>query len=71
MITTTKNETLNLLRASKKRIERTEAVFREYNLQKIGPAHCTGNKAVEKFKTVFPNQYFVCSVGTQIDLNEE
>ena len=62
---------MHLLRASKERIEQTEAVFREYNLQKIGPAHCTGSNAIKKFKTAFPNRYFVCSVGTQIDLNEE
>ncbi|RKY11174.1 MAG: MBL fold metallo-hydrolase [Planctomycetota bacterium] len=59
---------MHLLHASKERIERTQTVFREYNLQKIGPAHCTGGKAVEKFKKAFPSQCFVCSVGTRIDL---
>jgi len=59
---------MHLLHASKERIERTQTVFRDYNLQKIGPAHCTGSKAVEKFKKTFPGQCFVCSVGTQIDL---
>ncbi len=59
---------MHLLRASQERIERTETVFREYNLKKIGPAHCTGSKALEKFKNAFPNQYFVCYVGTQINL---
>jgi len=59
---------MHLLRASKERIERTETVFRDYDLQKIGPAHCTGSKAVEKFKSAFPCQYFTCSAGTQIDL---
>ena len=28
----------------------------------------TKQKTIEKFKTAFPNQYFTCSVGTQIDL---
>jgi len=59
---------MHLLRASNERIERTKIVFQDYDLQKIGPAHCTGSKAIEKFKTAFPNQYFTCSVGTQIDL---
>ena len=59
---------MHLLRASKERIKLTETVFREYNLQRIGPAHCTGSKTIEKFKTAFPNQYFTCSVGMQIDL---
>jgi len=59
---------MHLLRASKSRIERTITVFREYNLQKIGPAHCTGSSAVKKFKNALPAQCFTCSVGTRIDL---
>jgi len=59
---------MHLLRASNERIERTKLVFNEYDLQKIGPAHCTGSKPMEKFKTAFPNQYFTCSAGIQIDL---
>jgi len=59
---------MHLLRASNERIERTKIVFQDYDLKKIGPAHCTGSKAIEKFKTAFRNQYFTCSVGTQIDL---
>ncbi len=59
---------MHLLRASEERIERTETVFRQYNLQRIGPAHCTGGKAVEKFKSAFPDRYFTCSVGTRIVL---
>ena len=59
---------MHLLRASKERIERTEAVFRNYKFQKIGPAHCTGSETIKKFKNAFPEQYFACSVGTQIEL---
>jgi len=59
---------MHLLRASKERIARTENVFRDHGLKKIGPAHCTGSKAIEKFRSSFPDQYFTCSVGTQIDL---
>jgi len=59
---------MHLLNASEERIERTIAVFREYNLQGIGPAHCTGTKAAEKFRCVFPEQCFTCSVGARIDL---
>jgi len=59
---------MHLLRASKERIERTENAFRQYHLERIGPAHCTGSSAVERFKKVFPEQYFMCCVGTRIDL---
>ncbi len=59
---------MHLLNASEERIKRTIEVTKQYNVQKIGLAHCTGNKAVERFNIAFPNQYFVCSVGTQIDL---
>lgn len=56
----------HLLNASEQRIDKTMAAFKEYQIQKIGPAHCTGNKAFEKFKSVFPEQYFVCSGGTKL-----
>jgi len=59
---------MHLSNASEERIERTITAFREYNLQRIGPAHCTGSKAIEKFKSGFPEQYFTCSAGTQSDL---
>ena len=59
---------MHLLRASQERIERTGTVFRDYDIGKIGPAHCTGSKAVKRFKSVFPSQYFVCYAGRQIEL---
>jgi 7,8-dihydropterin-6-yl-methyl-4-(beta-D-ribofuranosyl)aminobenzene 5'-phosphate synthase len=59
---------MHLLNASVERIERTIEVFGQYDVQKIGLAHCTGNKAVGKFKSAFPEQCFACSVGTQIKL---
>jgi len=40
---------MHLLRVSKERIERTEAVFRDCDLQRIGPAHCTGADATRRF----------------------
>jgi len=59
---------MHLLSASAERVECTIDVFRQYDVQKIGLAHCTGNNAIEKFKSVFPGQYFVCSVGKRIEL---
>jgi len=57
---------IHLSNSSAKRVECTIDVFRQYDVQKIGLAHCTGNNAIKKFKNVFSGQCFVCSVGTQI-----
>jgi len=57
---------MHLLRASRERIERTERVFREYKLQRIGPAHCTGADATSRFWRDFPDQCFTCTVGSEM-----
>ena len=57
---------MHLVNADPERIERTITAFREYDLQKIGPAHCTGSNAVERIRSAFPEQCFDCSVGTQV-----
>ena len=59
---------MHLLNASAERIERTIEAFRQYDVQRIGPAHCTGNNAIEKFERAFSEQCFTCSVGMRIDL---
>ena len=59
---------MHLLNASAERIEYTIDAIRQYNVQKIGLAHCTGNKAIGKFKSAFPGQCFLCSVGKRIEL---
>jgi len=59
---------MHLLNASRKRINYTIDAFRQYNIQRMGPAHCTGSKAAEKFKSAFPDQCSICSVGTKTDL---
>lgn len=57
---------MHLLNAIPERIERTITSFRQYDLQRIGPAHCTGGNAVERIRSAFPEQCFDCSVGTWI-----
>ena len=57
---------MHLLNASKERIEQTITIFREYNIQKIGFAHCTGASADRMFSDAFKNRCFSCSAGTQI-----
>jgi len=59
---------MHLLNTSAERIEYTIDAIRQYNVQKIGTAHCTGGRAVEKFKSAFPSRCFLCSVGKRIKL---
>jgi len=59
---------MHLLNASVERLEHTIEAFKQYDVQKIHMAHCTGGKTVEKFKSVFPSQCFVCSAGERIEL---
>ena len=62
---------MHLRNASKGRIERTISVFREYDVQKIGIAHCTGTNAMKQFQIAFPDKCFVCSAGTQVNLGDD
>ena len=61
---------MHLLNASKERIRRTITVFREYNIQKIGVAHCTGAGAVRRFSDIFLDRCFSCSAGTRISFEK-
>ncbi|MEJ2701159.1 MAG: MBL fold metallo-hydrolase [Sedimentisphaerales bacterium] len=57
---------MHLIHAGPERIERTMITFQQYNPRRIGPAHCTGGKAVEVFRSVFPERCFDCSTGKRI-----
>ena len=59
---------MHLNNAGSERIERTITAFREYDLQQMGPAHCTGGNAVEKIRNAFPGRCFDCSAGVRIRL---
>ena len=59
---------MHLRKASAEWIENKIKVLKHYDIQKIGLAHCTGDKAVEKMTAVFLDAYFNCSVGSRIML---
>lgn len=61
---------MHLLNASKEQIEQTITVFREYKIQKIGIAHCTGASAVRRFSDAFQERCFSCSAGTQVNFEK-
>jgi len=58
---------MHLLNASSARIANTVEVFKKYDIQKIAPLHCTGQKAIQDFKTAFGDKCLFLSVGGQIN----
>ncbi|MDD5063530.1 MAG: MBL fold metallo-hydrolase [Phycisphaerae bacterium] len=59
---------MHLVNAGKDRMELTIEAFKKYGIEKITPLHCTGVKAITKFKETFPDRCFICSVGARINL---
>jgi 7,8-dihydropterin-6-yl-methyl-4-(beta-D-ribofuranosyl)aminobenzene 5'-phosphate synthase len=57
---------MHLLNASHLRIENTINTFKKYDVEKIIPLHCTGQRAMEDFKTVFGNKCLFLGAGSQI-----
>lgn len=62
---------MHLSNASDLRIENTINAFKKYDIQKIVPLHCTGKKAMEKFKAAFGDKCLFSGAGEQICLNFE
>jgi len=59
---------MHLVRASRARIAHTIEALCRHNVQRIGPAHCTGQGASCALWDALPGKCFVCNVGTQIVL---
>jgi 7,8-dihydropterin-6-yl-methyl-4-(beta-D-ribofuranosyl)aminobenzene 5'-phosphate synthase len=57
---------MHLVRASQARIGHTIEAIHRHNVQRIGPAHCTGTDASRELWNALPEKCFVCNVGTQI-----
>ncbi len=53
--------------ASRERIRRTTHAFLEYDVSKIGLAHCTGRKAEKEFMSVLGERCFLCPAGTVLE----
>ncbi|MFH1613568.1 MAG: iron-sulfur cluster assembly scaffold protein [Planctomycetota bacterium] len=60
---------MHLLNASPIRITNTIEVFKKYEIQKIVPLHCTGQKAMQDFKTAFGDKCLFLGAGGQISLS--
>jgi 7,8-dihydropterin-6-yl-methyl-4-(beta-D-ribofuranosyl)aminobenzene 5'-phosphate synthase len=59
---------MHLVQASRARIAHTIEAIRRHNVQRIGPAHCTGAEAAREFWNVLTQKCFLCNVGTRIKL---
>lgn len=56
---------MHLLEASEERIKLTVEAFDRYDVQIIGPCHCTGLKAIAYFRSRFPDRFVDCSTGSR------
>lgn len=58
---------MHLINASKKRINKTISALRGMNIDRMGPAHCTGPFATAMLWRAFPEECFSCSVGVGLE----
>lgn len=53
---------------SKKEIKEIITVFQELGVQKVGPCHCTGEKAHTLFHATFKDEFLMIGVGQEIEI---
>jgi 7,8-dihydropterin-6-yl-methyl-4-(beta-D-ribofuranosyl)aminobenzene 5'-phosphate synthase len=58
---------MHLVQASNGRLERTIQQLRELDVQRLGPAHCTGSRAVAALWAAFPDRCLDYHVGTRLE----
>ena len=58
---------MHLLTASRDRMCQTIEAFRQLDVERLGPAHCTGMTATMKLWTAFAGRCFSCSAGATIE----
>lgn len=59
---------MHLLHADSSRIQKTIAVFKQYQVQKVIPLHCTGCEAKKAFQDAFGNRCIFTGAGEQIQI---
>jgi 7,8-dihydropterin-6-yl-methyl-4-(beta-D-ribofuranosyl)aminobenzene 5'-phosphate synthase len=57
---------MHLENATPRRMQETVAALRRLDIQRLGPAHCTGWKAVARFQQEFPMHCCQCAAGTRL-----
>ncbi len=57
---------MHLLQAGPKRLQATADALLRYNVQLVGPIHCTGSHAVTYLRTRLPDRCIDCSAGSMV-----
>lgn len=57
---------MHLLNADQKRIEHTLETFRKYDIQKVIPLHCTGEKVMKVLKNILGDRCLLLGAGEKI-----
>ncbi len=60
---------MHLVGASAERLERTIDELLKLEIDRIGPAHCTGRAASAALWDTLPNRFIPCPVGTQVEFD--
>ena len=58
---------MHLVTASRKRMDRTIEALRQFDIERLGPAHCTGPTATAELCNAFPGRCLSCMVGTKLE----
>ncbi len=56
---------MHLLNASDERLAETSGALVKYDVQMIGPCHCTGERAKTLFRSLFPERMAECATGAR------
>jgi 7,8-dihydropterin-6-yl-methyl-4-(beta-D-ribofuranosyl)aminobenzene 5'-phosphate synthase len=57
---------MHLVNASQTRVQKTIDALRRLEIDKIGPAHCSGRPATRQLWDSLGDRCFQCCVGTQV-----
>jgi len=59
---------MHLGSASDERLRATLDFFRKLGVDRVGPCHCTGERAVAAFRREFPDSFFDCHPGSVVEV---
>jgi 7,8-dihydropterin-6-yl-methyl-4-(beta-D-ribofuranosyl)aminobenzene 5'-phosphate synthase len=60
---------MHLLRAKTPRLEATVAALKRHGVERIGAAHCTGERAVAYLAEHLPGTCVTCTAGTKVEID--
>jgi len=58
---------MHLKHAGPERMEQTIEALRELEIERLGPAHCTGSSAEAQLRAAFPGKCFSCPAGSTME----